>query len=73
MKKKTVLCQAALRGTKAQLRMLFRRDRALFTLAYATTMLATLHAAVVLRSFIFTVLASAAQFTTYVSFLLRFS
>lgn len=60
---------AAFRGLRAQLSMLFRRDRALFTLAYLTTMILTLHAAVVLRSFLLTVLASTAQFTTLLYYL----
>mmetsp|Transcript_33528 Transcript_33528/g.107104 ORF Transcript_33528/g.107104 Transcript_33528/m.107104 type:complete len:235 (-) Transcript_33528:3414-4118(-) len=60
---------AALRGTKAHLRLLFQRDRAVFTAAYVTTMLATLHAAVIRRSFLLTVIASTAQFTTLLYYL----
>mmetsp|Transcript_24567 Transcript_24567/g.97488 ORF Transcript_24567/g.97488 Transcript_24567/m.97488 type:complete len:225 (+) Transcript_24567:108-782(+) len=55
---------AALRGIRAHLRVLCARERAAFTAAYAATMLATLHAAVVRRSFVLTILASTAQFTT---------
>eukprot|EP00631_Chrysoreinhardia_giraudii_P008424 CAMPEP_0197416442 /NCGR_PEP_ID=MMETSP1170-20131217/2747_1 /TAXON_ID=54406 /ORGANISM="Sarcinochrysis sp, Strain CCMP770" /LENGTH=59 /DNA_ID=CAMNT_0042943337 /DNA_START=39 /DNA_END=214 /DNA_ORIENTATION=+ len=55
---------AMLRGWKAQMRMLCARDRVVFTTSYLATMFATLYAAVILRSFVFTVVCSVAQFTT---------
>lgn len=49
--------------------MLCARERLLFTLSYFGTMIATLYAAVVLRSFALTVVCSVAQFTTLLYYL----
>ena len=58
-----------LRGARAQLRTLCAANRLPFTLAYVSTMAATLWAACVRRSYVLTVLAAAAQLTTLLYYL----
>ena len=60
---------AALRGSKAHLQTLCARDRLPFTAAYFATMVGTLWAAAVRRSFVLTVLFSGAQFATLLYYL----
>lgn len=60
---------ALLRGWKSQLRMLCAKNRLVFTFAYFFTIFATLYAAVIRRSFIFTIVSSTAQFTTLLYYL----
>ena len=59
----------ALRGVKAQLQTLCQLNRLPFTLAYVSTMIATLWAACIKRSFLLTVIASALQITTLLYYL----
>lgn len=60
---------ALLRGWKSQLRMLCATNRLVFTAAYFVTIFATLYAAVIRRSFLFTIVSSTAQFTTLLYYL----
>jgi len=60
---------AALRGPRAQLATLCQARRLPFTVAYVATMFATLWAACLRRSFLFTVLCSGLQLTTLLYYL----
>ncbi|KAJ1453381.1 Got1/Sft2-like family-domain-containing protein, partial [Pelagophyceae sp. CCMP2097] len=58
-----------LRGWRNHFRTLLQRERLPFTAAYVLTMLASLHAAVVSRSFILTIICAGLQCTTLLYYL----